>query len=113
MILAWRGFSVQVAGEIHPQKVWHELPLVSAFNSEVDRKQTLREKENAMNRMTALVSEQEGPKEDWQAKVAHLEEWVCDLLMTNQTLRMALQAERARIEDHGHSYDPFAIPSIG
>ena len=66
-----------------------------------------------MNRMTALVSKQEGPMEDWQAKVAHLEEWVCDLLMTNQTLRMALQAERERVPDSGYSHEPFAVSSIG
>lgn len=45
-----------------------------------------------MNRMNTLVTEQEVSMENWQAKVAHLEDWVCDLLMTNQSLRMALQA---------------------
>lgn len=52
-----------------------------------------------MNRMTALAIEQEKPREDWQSKVTHLEEWVCDLLMTNQALRMELQTERARVQE--------------
>jgi hypothetical protein len=71
------------------------------------------ERRHAMNRMTALATEQAGPMEDWQAKVAHLEEWVCDLLMTNQALRMELQAERARVQVSVISHDRFAIPLIG
>lgn len=66
-----------------------------------------------MNRMNTLVTEQEASMEDWQAKVAHLEDWVCDLLMTNQSLRMALQAERTRVLDSGHSQNAVALPSIG
>ena len=66
-----------------------------------------------MSRMNALVTEQQVSIGDWQAKVAHLEEWVCDLLMTNQTLRMALQVERTRVQESGHSHGPFALPSIG
>jgi hypothetical protein len=39
-------------------------------------------------------SEQEMPEKDWQAKVERLQECVCLLLEKNQTLRMALIAER-------------------
>lgn len=58
-----------------------------------------------MNRMNALVSEQAEPQEDWQAKVERLEEWVCVLLLKNQTLRMELLTERARVQSSGNSHD--------
>jgi hypothetical protein len=45
--------------------------------------------------MIALVNEQEGAQEDWQAKAERLEKCMCELLLKNQTLRMALLAERA------------------
>jgi hypothetical protein len=61
-----------------------------------------------MNRMTTLVSGLEGAQEDWQAKAERLERCVCELLLKNQTLRMALDAERSRAEDGGHSHDLFA-----
>jgi hypothetical protein len=48
-----------------------------------------------MNRMIALVNEQEGAQEDWQAKVERLEQCMCELLLKNQKLRTALLAERA------------------
>lgn len=66
-----------------------------------------------MNRMIALVSGQQEPQVDWQAKVEHLEEWVRELLMKNQTLRMALLAERARVQSGGHSLDLTADSLIG
>jgi hypothetical protein len=75
---------------------------------EGSQKQTLHERSRAMNPMNALVHEQEQPQEDWQAKVEHLEQCVCSLLLKNQTLRMELQAERAKAEDSSDSHDLFA-----
>jgi hypothetical protein len=40
------------------------------------------------------VSEQEMPEREWQAKAERLQVCVCLLLEKNQTLRMALVAER-------------------
>jgi hypothetical protein len=61
-----------------------------------------------MNQMTALVNAQKEWQEDWQARVEHLEELVCALLATNQTLRMELQAEKEKVEGDGNSHDLFA-----
>jgi hypothetical protein len=58
-----------------------------------------------MNRMTALANEQVEPQEDGQAKVERLEKLVCELLMKNQRLRMALESERARVQSSGYFYD--------
>jgi hypothetical protein len=66
-----------------------------------------------MNRMTAIASGQAQPQEDWQAKVERLQEVVCSLLLKNQTLRMALQAERAGAQGAGASYDLVADSSMG
>jgi len=66
-----------------------------------------------MNRMIATVSGHEEPQEDWQAKVEHLEEWVRELLLKNQNLRMALMAERARIQGSGHSRELTATSLAG
>ena len=66
-----------------------------------------------MNRMTAIASGQAQPQEDWQAKVERLQELVCSLLLKNQTLRMALQAETAGAQGLGDSDDLFAGSSIG
>ncbi|MGB6690005.1 MAG: hypothetical protein WBE76_19380 [Terracidiphilus sp.] len=66
-----------------------------------------------MNRTITLVSGQEEPQEDWQAKVAHLEEWVRELLLKNQTLRMALLAERARAQSSGNSRNLIADSLAG
>ena len=40
------------------------------------------------------ASEQEMSEKEWQAKAERLQAWVCLLLEKNQTLRMALVAER-------------------
>ena len=66
-----------------------------------------------MNRMTALITEQVEAQEDWQAKVEHLEQYVCELLIKNQTLRMALQTERARVQGSGYSLALSAFSSNG
>jgi hypothetical protein len=66
-----------------------------------------------MNSMITLVSEQMETQEDWQAKVEHLELYVCELLIKNQTLRMALQAERTRVEGHGYAQALSAFSSNG
>ena len=66
-----------------------------------------------MNRISALANGQVEAQEDWQAKVARLEESVCSLLLQNQTLRMALQAERAKAEGCVYPDDFFAGFSIG
>ena len=42
-----------------------------------------------------LKNDQEPSAEYWQAKVERLQEVVCFLLMKNQTMRMALSAEKA------------------
>ena len=42
-----------------------------------------------------LTNDQEPSAEYWQAKVERLQEVVCFLLMKNQTMRMALSAEKA------------------
>ena len=42
-----------------------------------------------------LTNDQEPSAEYWQTKVERLEEAVCFLLMKNQTMRMALSAEKA------------------
>jgi hypothetical protein len=66
-----------------------------------------------MNRKIASVSEQVGPQEAWQAKVENLEDWVRELLLKNQALRMALLTERARVQSGGHSLDLTADSLIG
>jgi len=66
-----------------------------------------------MNRMMGLVSRREEPQEDWQAKVEQLEKCVCELLLTNQTLRMALLAERANAPDFGDAGDLSLISLVG
>jgi hypothetical protein len=58
-----------------------------------------------MNHMTALGHEQVEPQEDWQAKSERLEKLVCELLLKNQTLRMALESERARVQGSGYFFD--------
>ena len=42
-----------------------------------------------------LTNDREPSAEYWQAKVEHLQEAVCYLLMKNQTMRMTLYAEKA------------------
>jgi len=49
-----------------------------------------------------LTNDQEPSTEYWQTKVERLQEAVCFLLMKNQTMRMALSAERQRT----HSTSP-------
>jgi hypothetical protein len=71
------------------------------------------ERRRAMNRMIALVSGQQESQEFLQAKVEHLEEWVRDLLLKNQTLRMALLAEKASMPSNGHSGELAADSLIG
>ena len=41
-----------------------------------------------------LTNDKEPSAEYWQARVEHLQEAVCFLLMKNQTMRMALSAEK-------------------
>jgi hypothetical protein len=55
-----------------------------------------------MNRTMSFAIGQQEPQEDWQTRVEHLEEWVRELLMKNQTLRMALLAEKAKAQNDGH-----------
>jgi hypothetical protein len=71
------------------------------------------ERRRAMNRMTSFVSAQHEPQEVLQAKVEHLEEWVRELLVKNQLLRMALLAERARAQSISHSRDLTTDSMIG
>lgn len=66
-----------------------------------------------MNRMIALVNEQVEAQEDWQAKVEHLEQYVCELLIKNQTLRMALLAEQERVQGGGYSQPLSVFSSNG
>jgi hypothetical protein len=44
-----------------------------------------------------LTNDQESSAEYWQAKVERLQEVVCFLLMKNQTMRMALSAEKKQM----------------
>jgi hypothetical protein len=78
----------------------------------IESKQPI-ERRRAMNRMMSLVSRQQDPQEVLQAKVEHLEEWVRELLVKNQILRMALLAERARAQSNGHSRNLTTDPMIG
>jgi hypothetical protein len=65
-----------------------------------------------MNRRIAIVSEQVESQQDWQTKVEHLEQYVCELLIENQTLRMALQTQRANGQGSGYSLALPVFPSI-
>jgi hypothetical protein len=55
------------------------------------------------------VNRQEELAQDLDARVERLQEWVCVLLLKNQMLRMALQAERANDQRSYSSYPP-AVP---
>ena len=41
--------------------------------------------------------------QDMQARIKHLEEWVCALLIKNQTLRMALQSDEPPARSHNYA----------
>jgi len=38
----------------------------------------------------------DGLQEEWQARLQGLQEWICELLIKNQQLRMALMEMKAR-----------------
>ncbi len=38
----------------------------------------------------------DGLQEEWQSRLQGLQEWICELLIKNQQLRMALMAMKAR-----------------
>jgi hypothetical protein len=61
-----------------------------------------------------LTDDQQSSAEYWQAKVERLQEAVCFLLTKNQTMRMALSAEKAT-EHHSASpqrHMPIAIGTL-
>jgi hypothetical protein len=53
----------------------------------------------------SLASQLEEPGQDMQARIERLEEWVCVLLLKNQTLRMALQEENASSQSYDYPLD--------
>ncbi len=40
----------------------------------------------------------EDPQEEWQVRLRSLQEWICELLIKNQQLRIALMETKARVE---------------
>jgi hypothetical protein len=65
-----------------------------------------------MDRIIGLTRQEES-REDWRAKVDHLERCVCELLLKNQTLRMALLVERTGGQSYVDLGDLPANPTVG
>jgi hypothetical protein len=54
-----------------------------------------------MNRTSVSLNQREERQEDWQLRIEHLEEYICELLLTNQALRIALMTARANMPGSG------------
>src|SRR5215469_13218950 len=48
----------------------------------------------------------------WRERAECLEEWVCELLRKNQTLRMDLENEKAQRLQRGGTTSAFSLPSL-
>lgn len=55
---------------------------------------------------------QEQSADYWRERAECLEEWVCELLRKNQTLRMDLENERAQRQQRDGTTLPFSLPTL-